>query len=176
MRFSKPCCARFEKGRLSGSAQTRSCAVTSIPKSNSTTKLRKRKHIERASFSRDLLQFLGGVREAESCGRVARIKATRHDDSGPSTYAGENRDVLLTVGTTICDGLSDDPGPGLKFPKLFSAYGVNGFEPAIHRAVEDDVSGGCERPAPHRKLFLQYPDRFRVDGIPGGEFAEVSTR
>src|SRR3954462_14087178 len=123
MRFSKPCCARFEKGRLSGSAQTRSCAVNSIPKSNSTKKLRKRKHIERASFGRDLLQLLGGVREAESCGRVARIEAAGYDDSRPSTHARENRDVLLTVGSAIRDGLSDDSGPGLKFPKLFSAYG-----------------------------------------------------
>ena len=55
--------------------------------------------------------------------------------------------------------LADDAGAGLELPELLARARVDGLEPAVHRAVEHDVAGGDECPAPHGQVFLDLHTR-----------------
>src|ERR1051325_7071515 len=140
---------------------------------SSATTLRKREHIEHASLGRILLQLLRGIGKAECSGRVARIQPARDYCPGPSPDSRKHGDVLLSVWALVGDWLADDPGTGLKFPKLISGNCVYSLEPAIHRAEEDHVPRGHDRTTPDRKLVLDHPDRSLVENVPRRELAHV---
>src|SRR5215213_5881132 len=53
---------------------------------------------------------------------------------------------------------------------------MNGFEPAFHRAVEHDVSGGRDDTAPDWEVFLDRPALARVLHVPPAELATMATR
>src|SRR5437763_7866218 len=99
--FSKPCCLRLEKGRLSGSAQTRYPRI--CPRSGTEVQstiaiarsLRQREDIKHSSLPRVLWQILHGVAEAESDRWISCVQSSGDDRSGPSTDAREDRNVLL---------------------------------------------------------------------------------
>src|SRR5204863_7300999 len=59
-------------------------------------------------------------------------------------------------------------------PEELAGAGVDGFEPAVEGAVENDVARRCERAAPDRKVFADAPDLFSQDGIPRVELAAMS--
>ena len=65
----------------------------------------------------------------------------------------------LPSGPAIGDRLADDPGAGLELPQQLAGARVDRLEPAVHRAVEDDVAGGRERAAPDREILLDLPAR-----------------
>src|SRR5947209_2511085 len=123
--FSKPCCARFENGNASGSAQTFSSVAYPKPahrNRTATAKLRKRKHIERASLRGVLRQFLAGVRKSKRSGGVARVQSARDDRPRPPANARQNRQVLLPVWSFVCHRLADDPRPRLELPQLLAGH------------------------------------------------------
>src|SRR5262249_18716194 len=71
----------------------------------------------------------------------------RDADAGPSADAGKDSDILLSIGTHIRDGITDDPRWRLELPQDFAGFGVQRFQPPFHRPVENHVSGRRERPA-----------------------------
>src|SRR4051812_36374948 len=143
--FSKPSSRSFEKGRLLGSAHTRSSRACAAPMSakiaNAMRTLREAEDIERSSLVRCLLEVSHCVDEAERGGAIARVKVTGNDRTGPATDSGQYRDILVAVRPAIGDRLADDSRAGLELPKQFAGLGMYRFEPAFHRAVEHDVSG-----------------------------------
>src|SRR5688500_9997408 len=176
-RFSNPSSRWLEKGRLFGSAQTRSvrtaarCSpppargidAAAIPTSSGSAssaaapRLWKGEDMERPSLGRRLLQVAHRVHESERGGGVAGIEVAGDDRSRPAANAGEDGHVLLAVRSAIADRLADDPRSGLELPERRAGARVHRLEPVVHRAVEDDVAGGGERTAPHRKLLLDAP-------------------
>ena len=66
------------------------------------------------------------------------------------------------------------PEPDLVLPQQICRFSHRGFEPSVHRAVEDDVGRRDERAAPHRKVLFHRPDFLRVDRIPSAEDAAVA--
>ena len=57
-------------------------------------------------------------------------------------------------GPAIGDRLADDPGAGLELPQQLAGVGIDRLEPAVHRAVEDDVAGGRQAPLQTGKFSL----------------------
>src|SRR5690348_12082619 len=85
--FSNPSPCAFENGRLLGSAQIRSSRASrlaALARIATRAALRERKHIERASLGRDVLQIAHGVDETTPGGRVARIEIVGHDSACPA--------------------------------------------------------------------------------------------
>src|SRR3954470_22538985 len=105
--FSKPSCFSFEYGRLLGSAQTRSlfASVASAAKADTPRAmiraLRKREHIQHASFIGVLRQVFGGVHESKCGRRIASIESATDDRARPAADAREDGDVLLAIRTFI---------------------------------------------------------------------------
>src|SRR5688500_19022422 len=171
-RFSSPSPRAFEKGRLFGSAQTRSTrpstvaadgaalpASSSVPIIAASPRARhaprravtpsgKREDIERPSLLGVLRQVARRADEAVGGGRVARIEVVRDDRAGPAADAVEDGDVLPSVGPAVGDRLRDDAGRRAEAPEQLAGARVERLEPAVHRAVEDDVAGRRERAAP----------------------------
>src|SRR3954464_6810936 len=145
-RFSKPARLIVENGGFAGSAQTRNSR--GWPKADvepstqiATRSLGKREDIQHASLVGVLRQIFHRVAEAERDGCVSRIQSAGYDRAGPTAYPGEHCDVLLAVWAFVTYRLADNSGAGLELPKLLSARSVHRFEPSIHGAEEDDVSG-----------------------------------
>src|SRR3954451_21645637 len=204
MRFSNPSPASFENGRLFGSAQTRTLSmpcesspwplepgalepwvstpwarappVASTNAATSTPRLREREDIERPAAARDLRQVLHCIDKAERRGAVARVEHRGYDRAGPAADPGQDRDILLAVRAAEDRRLADDPGAGLEFPQFVAALRIDGFEPAVHRPVEDHIGRGHRSAAPHRKLFLDAPELAPLRDIPGRELAAVAAR
>ena len=82
----------------------------------------------------------------------------------------------LPSGPAVGDRLADDPGAGLELPQQLAGARVDRLEPAVHRAVEDDVARRRQRAAPDGKLLLDLQTVLAVDRIPGGELAAVAAR
>src|SRR3954469_5304411 len=188
MRFSNPSRAAFEKGRLFGSAQTRSsraCAVElgtdrtariAPAAKASAVALRELEHIERSSLGGDVLEIPHDVDEAERRRSVADVEVARDHGAGPAADAGQDRDVLVPVRSAIGGRLADDSRCGLELPKLLAGAGVERFEPAFHVAVEDDVPGRHDGAAPDREVLLVRPDRAAFLDVPSLDHAAVTAR
>src|SRR6266404_8853148 len=97
---------------------------------------------------------------------VARIDVVENDGSGPATHARQHGDVLLAVRSSIRDRLTDDSGLGLELPEQPAAFRIDRLEPAVHRAVEDDIACGCKRATPHREIFVDRPHCTLGDRVP----------
>src|SRR3954454_10441626 len=119
--------------------------------------MRQCEHIERSAGCRVLREVRHRVHEAERRGAIARIDGPRHYRSGPSADTGEHGDVLMSVGTAIGHRLTDDSAVHLEPPKQRAAPRRYSLEPAVHRAVEDDVTPRDDRPRPHGEIFLDLP-------------------
>src|SRR5881398_1508487 len=104
-----------------------------------------------------------------SAGGIARIELGGDDRAGPAADARWKSDILPAVGAAIADGLTDNPGTGLELPQQFPGAGVDGFEPAVHRAVEDHAAARRECSAPQRQVLLDFKDLPLRDGVPGRE-------
>src|SRR5688572_5254538 len=96
MRFSNPSPRSFEKGRLLGSAQTRSsraCApdAATIAKQHrrAASLLWEGEIIEHSPLGGGLLEVPHGVEEAEGTGAVARVEIGGNDDARPASDAGQ---------------------------------------------------------------------------------------
>src|SRR5205085_6055224 len=62
----------------------------------------------------------------------------------------------------------------MELPELGTRARVDRFEPAVHRAVEDDVAARRQYAAVHRELLLLHTPHFsRADRIPRYELALV---
>src|SRR5205085_11498213 len=106
---------------------------------------------ERAALGRVRGQIAHRIHEAERGAGVPRIEIARDDGAGPAADAVQDRDVLLTVRTAVGDRLADDSRGRLEAPQQLPRLRVHRLEPAVHRAVEDDVARRRERPTPHGK-------------------------
>src|SRR4051812_47675151 len=93
-------------------------------------------------------------RAAKSQRRVShtRINFRVCDDARPASDTGQNRNVLLSIRSSISHRLADKARSGPELPKDVAIGSVNNFKEAVHRAVECDVSGGDERAAPDRQI------------------------
>src|SRR5688572_7538248 len=182
IRFSKPWSFAFENGRLFGSAHTRNvrdgCAHAAAAAATTaiSATLGEAEDMQHASFRRYLAQRLHRLAPSRACGGVARVELVDHDRAGPTANAGENGDVLLAVGTAISDRLTDDSRGGLRAPQLLTRPRVDGFEPAIHRAVEDHVAGGCQCAAPRHERLFDLPRRLSPRRIPCRDLTEMAAR
>src|SRR5207302_6495034 len=96
--------------------------------------------------------------EAQRAGGLARVHLRGHHRAGPAAYSSHDRDILPAVGTAIADRLADDPAARLELPHDFAGARVHGFEPAVHRPVEDETAGGRKRRTPYRQVFRDFPD------------------
>src|ERR1700743_195595 len=168
MRLSKPAAARFEKGRLSGSAQTRNggAAITGRQTSignRSAANLGKRKHIKRSSWLCCVFEIVQRASPSIGCGVVTRIEIGGTDRPRPSAYAGEDRNVLLAVRAAIGDRLANDARACFELPKYLSVACVSGFEPAIERAIENEIACRRNGPAPRRILVWNRPNLLSAD-------------
>src|SRR5687768_17076371 len=110
--FSKPSPFSLEKGRLFGSAQTRSSRACAAPESSrvaASAALRELEDIERPSLGGDVIQVAHGIDEAERRRAVARVEIARHDRAGPTADTRQDRHILLPVGSPERGRLADDP-------------------------------------------------------------------
>src|SRR3981081_4206131 len=118
--FSKPCSCLFEKGRLSGSAHTRSSLPLTLlahsSSADSATTLRKGEYIQRPPLRRIFRQILHRGHESERRRFVARIQYAGHDRSGPPANTREPRHIRLAVGPFVSDWLADNSRAGLELP------------------------------------------------------------
>ena len=64
----------------------------------------------------------------------------------------------------------------MEFPKQFAIGGIHDLEPAIHRSVKGNVACRHEGAAPHREFFVNLPDLFPCNWIPGHELATIAAR
>src|SRR5438270_10394530 len=154
MRFSKPCCLRFENGRLSGSAHTRSCRVSPRAGIASASRphprsLRERKDIQHSSLRRVLRKILYCVAESKRNGGIARVESPCDYGSCPSSYSREDGDVLPSIRPFVGNRLPDNSRSGLKLPQDLSTMGIGSLEPSVHRAEKDHIARGCNGSAPY---------------------------
>src|SRR3954449_4279018 len=178
MRFSKPDWSACENGKLSGSAHTLNCVLSTKlgARPSESATLRQRKDMQHAAFHGVLRQVAHRVDEAERGRSVARIDLSGDDRAGPAANAGEHRDVLLAIRAAVAYGLADDAGARAEAPQHLARVRIERLEDAVHRAVEDDAARGGERAAPHREVLLHRPALLRRDGVPGAEFAAMAAR
>src|SRR3954454_1148470 len=125
--FSKPSRCSFEKGRLFGSAQTRSsrasaALVASATSMIATSRLRQAEDIKHASLRRCFLQIRHGVDKPERRRSVAWIEVACDNRAGPSAHAAQHCHVLMSVRPAVADRLTDDSGTGLELPQQFSSF------------------------------------------------------
>src|SRR6185312_14243646 len=171
------------------SATFLSCArsVSRVPMANSMAQIaavsatrrrlvRKRENIKHPSGRGALLQILGDADHAQRAGGVLWIEVARHDRTGPAADPGQHRDLFVAVRGFERDRLTDDSGAGLELPFEFAGLGIDGFEPAVQRAVEHEAARGRERAAPHRQILLYLPDRLTCLGVPRRHFAAIAAR
>ena len=64
----------------------------------------------------------------------------RKTDACPAADAGEHRDILLAI-VLIGHDVADNAGRRLEFEEFIARCGVNCFQIAFKRAVEDDIAG-----------------------------------
>src|SRR5688572_18418430 len=126
IRFSKPSPCLFEKGRLLGSAHTRSAdawleQLTTIRRpAASNDVLRKREYIDRASFGGVIRQIFHGADKAQCRSFIRGIQPARHNGSCPSPNTVRDRDVLFAVRCTKTHRLADNSRSGAVLPQQFS--------------------------------------------------------
>ncbi len=84
-----------------------------FPQKKLLSYLRKREHIQHASFRRVIRQIAHRAHEPQRRRRITRIKSARHDRPGPATNARQYRYVLLPIRTAIRTGCPMIPEPHL---------------------------------------------------------------
>src|SRR5215204_6412024 len=145
--FSNPSSRSFVNGRLFGSAHTRSWrdatgGVAARPgaeqppatsAASASTALRQCERIQHPAFGRVLRQIVHRVREPERGRRVGRIELAGNDGASPPADTGEDRDVLLAVGSAVRDRLSHHARPRLELPQHVAVLCVYRLEPPLHR-------------------------------------------
>src|SRR6185503_18394494 len=99
----------------------------------------KSEDIEPSSRLGALWQVAHRIDEAERGARVVRIERCGDEGTGPAADSGHHRDIFASIRPAIGDRLADDSGIQLELPKEVPIQRVDRFEPAVHRAVEDDV-------------------------------------
>src|SRR6185437_13682654 len=87
-----------------------------------------------------------------------------------------DRDVLPAVRPTVGHGVADDAGAHLELREHFAVTGIRSDEPAVERAVENDIAARYQRAAPVGKRQFVFPDLDPARGIPGDEAAEKASR
>src|ERR1700685_1035902 len=80
----------------------------------------------------------------------------------------------MSIRTAVADGLADDPAVDLVSPRQLAGLGVYGFKPAVHAAVENQITAGYYGTGPHRKVFLHHPDWLALHRIPRRQLAAVT--
>src|SRR3954452_9032398 len=116
--FSKPSRCSFEKGRLFGSAHTRSsrafaALVASATSMIATSPLRQAEDIKHASLCGRLFQIRHRIDEAKRRSPVAWIEVACDNRAGPSAHAAQHCHVMMSVRPAVADRLTDDSGTGL---------------------------------------------------------------
>src|ERR1051326_459921 len=175
IRFSNPSERSLENGMVFGSAQTRrtrGSAARAVAVNR--TLLRKRKNVQHSSFSGVFAQVRHRVSHAKRCGAVLGIDSAGDDGAVPAAYPRKYRHILLVIGTLVSHGLADDAGAYFELPEQIAVMRVEGFEPAVHGAVEDHVSGGGHHSAPCRKGLFHGPDRLGIHRVPGTDRTAVT--
>ena len=114
-------------------------------------------------------------RSRTSYGRFAATSPAMSSPMSPP-MPGVDRDVLLAVGAGVGHRVADDAGADLELPEHRAVARVDGLEPAVERAVEDDVARRRERAAPHRERLLDPPDLPARRRVPRDELALVAAR
>src|SRR5438270_4512420 len=94
--------------------------------------------IEHASRCRLHRQVLDRIGKAERARWVARVHLRRYHRARPPADAGDHGDILAAIGSLVADRLADDSAARLEPPQLLAGARIDGFEPAVHRAVEND--------------------------------------
>src|SRR4051794_30187064 len=102
----------------------------------------KRKDEQVAPLGGVIRQVAHCADETECCRRIARVEIANHDGARPTAYTGEDADVLLAIGPAIANRLADHAGRQLDLPKQLTGFGMKRFEPAVHRAVKDEIALG----------------------------------
>src|SRR4030095_4675691 len=82
----------------------------------------------------------------------------------------------MAVRTAVGHGLSHDPGARLKLPLHLAGRRIYRLEHAIERAVEDQIAGSRERPAPQRQILLDLPRGLALSDVPREQLAAIATR
>ena len=104
-------------------------------------------------------QVLHGAHEAQRAVAHARIEARIGDGARPSADARQDGDILHAVLALEGGGLADEAGRALELPEDLAVAGIDGFEPAVHGAVEGDVASRHQRAGPDRKVLADRPRR-----------------
>src|SRR5690349_21386175 len=156
MRFSNPSPASLVKGRLFGSAQTRSsrAAAGAASSSSAASSLGQAEDIERPALGGGIRQVAHHLAPAERGTGIARVEIGGDDRAGPSADAREDGDILVPVRATIGGGLADDPGGGLELPQDLAGAGIHRLEPTLHGSVEHEVTGRGDGAGPDREVLL----------------------
>src|SRR6187399_2677323 len=79
---------------------SRSQPATPATANNTRASSGKREHIEHAALRRGGRQVAHCVSPAAVGARIARVEIAGHHGAGPAANAGENRDVLPSVGAS----------------------------------------------------------------------------
>src|SRR3954451_8148 len=126
MRFSNPSPAWLVKGRLFGSAQTRSsrAAAGAAKSSSAVSSLGQAEDIERPALGGGIRQVVHHAAPAIRGGGVAYVQIGRDHRARPAADAREDGDILVPVRAAIRRGLADDPGGGLELPQHLAGAGI----------------------------------------------------
>src|SRR6185437_3812598 len=176
--LSNPCSERLENGRLSGSAQMRNgvaCAIIGAITTHSRASLRKREYIKSPSRLGCTLQIAHCNAPPVSSGVISRVQVRVHNRSRPAAYARQNRNILLSVRTSIRDGLSHNSRPRFKLPERLAGAGVRRPEPPVQSSVEHQVTRRRNRPAPDGELVRHGPHLLTCNRIPRHQLAFIAS-
>src|SRR5690606_9055564 len=150
--------------------------LTSRHRGSRLVSSRQCEYIDGAARSGVIRQVLHRPNEPDRAKWHIRIEVARNDSARPSANACCNRDVLPAVRPLVSDRLPDDSRVNAKSPQHFTRFGVDGFEPPVHRAVEGNSAGGSDRAAPYGEVLLDRPDLLPGHRVPRHVLAAMSLR
>src|SRR2546423_8399735 len=148
IRFSNPSCFWLEKGRLSGSAQTRISRFAAAAPANRRTASAAAscqlpaRAMERLSGQLEHMHDGGGMRH----GHGRRAPRSRIDG-----------DALAPVGAEEGHRLPDDSRLERRLEQHPARAGVDGLEEPVQRPVEHHVTGGGPGSRPERERLQDFP-------------------
>src|SRR6266446_6037514 len=128
-----------------------------------------------ASLARVLREILRKIGGRPDVSRIVGAHVARQQEP-VAADAGVHRDVLFPVWPAERNRRADDARTDLEFPQLPARLRIGGFEPAVERPEEDDVTGRDDAAAPHGKLLLDSPHFATARSIPCDELAAVAAR
>src|ERR1700722_16315533 len=98
------------------------------------------------------------------------------NDRRAAADTGIDRDIFSFVGTQEGDGLAVDARAYFLRPQYLAAARVHGAEPAIERAIENEIGCGRQYPAHSIEIFLDAPDLAALHRVPRDELAPIAAR